>query len=268
MEKLAFIGGGQMAIALATGAIEAGIVADQNLVFAEPVESQRANLTFRFPAATVVSKATEAMPLSEIILLSVKPQVMPSVCRELSSPGNKKHLFISIAAGIPLAKLQEWLGTDRIIRVMPNTPCQIKAGASGISPAGGASAADVKEVEKLMEAVGTAVSVPEHLLHAVTGLSGSGPAYIYLVIEALSDAGVVQGLPRDLAVKLAAQTVFGAAKMVLETKLHTGVLRDQVTSPGGTTIAAIRELERAGVRSGIIEAVAAATERSKELAAS
>jgi pyrroline-5-carboxylate reductase len=148
---------------------------------------------------------------------------------------------------------------------MPNTPAQVNAGAAGISASTGASEEDIRFVEQLMSAVGMSVRVPDALMHAVTGLSGSGPAYVYLMIDALSDGGVAQGLPRDVATRLAAQTVLGAAQMVLQTGNHPGQLRDQVTSPGGTTIAGLRSLEQAAVRSGFIEAVAAAANRSREL---
>jgi pyrroline-5-carboxylate reductase len=262
---LAFIGGGQMATALAAGAVSAGLLREEHLVFAEPVASQREKLAERFVQSRVVADAVEALPLASRVVLSVKPQVLAHVCQTLRSEGCKDHLVISIAAGFSLASLEGMLGSQRVVRVMPNTPAQVGAGAAGISAGVGASDEDVTFVEQLMSAVGLSVRVPDALMHAVTGLSGSGPAYVYLIIDALSDAGVAQGLPRDLATRLAAQTVLGAAQMVLQTGLHPGQLRDQVTSPGGTTIAGLRALEFGGVRSGLIEAVAAATERSREL---
>ncbi|MGN6544516.1 MAG: pyrroline-5-carboxylate reductase [Aureliella sp.] len=262
---LAFIGGGQMATALASGAVSAGLLHERALAFAEPVASQREKLAERFPSARIVASAVDALPLTTRIVLSVKPQVLAAVCQSLRAEGCKEHLVISIAAGFSLASLETLLGSQRVVRVMPNTPAQVSAGASGISAGAGASEEDVTFVERLMSAVGLSVRVPDALMHAVTGLSGSGPAYVYLMIDALSDGGVAQGLPRELATRLAAQTVLGAAQMVLQTGLHPGQLRDQVTSPGGTTIAGLRALEAAGVRSGFIEAVAAATERSREL---
>jgi pyrroline-5-carboxylate reductase len=153
-----------------------------------------------------------------------------------------------------------------VVRVMPNTPCQVGAGACAISADAGASPADVDWVERLMSSVGLAVRVPDELIHAVTGVAGSSPAYLYLVIEALSDGAVAMGLPRETAIQLAAQSMLGAAKMVLETGLHPGQLKDQVTSPAGTTIEAIRGLEAAGVRSAFIEAVCRCAEKSKQLA--
>jgi pyrroline-5-carboxylate reductase len=265
MQALAFVGGGQMATALAAGAVDAQLVTAQELIFAEPSAAQRQRLQQRFPKARVLDSGAQVLPLAETVVLAVKPQVMAGVCADLRKAGCSQHLLVSIAAGISLNQLEAWLGTGRVVRVMPNTPSQIGAGAAGLAAGSAASSADRERVEQLMGSVGVAVTVDEGLLHAVTGLSGSGPAYIYLVIEALSDAGVAQGLPRELATRLAAQTVLGAARMVLETQLHPGQLRDQVTSPGGTTIAGIRALEKAGVRSGLIEAVAAATQRSREL---
>ncbi len=264
-QSLAFIGGGQMATALATGAVHAGLLAEEQLVFAEPFQAQRDKLSARFPKATIVINATDARPLAERLVLSVKPQILPGVCQQLRCQNGPPPLLISIAAGYSLTQLETMLESSRVIRVMPNTPAQVGYGAAGISAGAGASEEDVGFVEKLMSSVGLSVRVPDSLMHAVTGLSGSGPAYVYAMIDALSDGGVAQGLPRDLSLKLAAQTVLGAARMVLETGMHPGQLRDQVTSPGGTTIAGLRALEKSAMRSAFIEAVAAATERSKEL---
>jgi pyrroline-5-carboxylate reductase len=177
-----------------------------------------------------------------------------------------QHLVVSIAAGIPLKTLIAGLGPQaRLVRVMPNTPCLVGASASGFALGGAATKEDSALVEQLLSAVGVAVPVEEKLLDAVTGLSGSGPAYVYQIIEALSDGGVRVGLPRAVATKLAAQTVLGAAKMVLETEQHPGILKDAVASPGGTTIAGLHELERGGLRAALMNAVESATNRSKEL---
>src|SRR5207244_7402529 len=162
--------------------------------------------------------------------------------------------------------LAEGLGSERrLVRVMPNTPCLVAASASGYAPGEAATTEDINLVDRLLNAVGRAFRLPEHLLDAVTGLSGSGPAFIYVIIEAMSDGGVRMGLPRDVATALAAQTVFGAAKMVLETGAHPAVLKDMVASPGGTTIAGLHALERGGLRAALIDAVEAATKRSAEL---
>ncbi len=263
--RIGFIGGGQMACALAYGALKSGTLSIQQLIFAEPVTSQRAKLAEHFPGAEIVSEGQEILRKCEHVVLSVKPQVLTAISAELARCIQSRHVLVSIAAGISLPQLETLLGTRRIVRVMPNTPCQVGAGAAAMSLGAAVEEADAEWVTKLFGSVGIIVRVPDAQMHAVTGLSGSGPAYIYQVIESLSDGGVAQGLPRDLALKLAAQTVLGAAKMVLESGKHPGELKDQVTSPGGTTIAGIRALERAAVRSAFIEAVAQATDRSRQL---
>jgi pyrroline-5-carboxylate reductase len=203
---------------------------------------------------------------SDLIVLAVKPQNMAALLDEVAPAVQPRHLIVSIAAGVTLGQLALTLGHDRrLIRVMPNTPCLIGASASGYAPGEMATPEDVALVERLLNVVGIAFRLPERLIDAVTGLSGSGPAFVYTVIEALSDGGVRVGLPRDVATALAAQTVLGSARMVLETGLHPGVLKDQVTSPGGTTIAGIHALERGGLRAALIDAVEAATKRSVEL---
>ncbi len=200
-------------------------------------------------------------------MLAVKPQTMAAVLGDVRDVVQARGpLVVSIAAGVTLAQLADALGSStRLIRVMPNTPCLVGASASGFTPGEHATAADVSLVQGLLDDAGKAFRVPEALLDAVTGLSGSGPAFVYLMIEALSDGGVRVGLPRDVATALAAQTVLGAAKMVLETGEHPGTLKDAVASPGGTTIAGLHELERAGVRGALMNAVEAATRRATEL---
>jgi pyrroline-5-carboxylate reductase len=176
-------------------------------------------------------------------------------------------LLVSIAAGVATHTIAEQLGTAacRLVRVMPNTPCLVGASASAYAAGPGATADDLRLVDRLFNAVGRAVAVPEKLLDAVTGLSGSGPAFVFVMIEALSDGGVRMGLPRDLATQLAAQTVFGSAKLLLETGLHPGALKDMVASPAGTTIAGLHALERGGLRAALMDAVEAAARRSAEL---
>ena len=209
----------------------------------------------------------EVVAGSDLLVLAVKPQSMAALLAEIRPIVTARHLIVSIAAGITLRQLADGLGPDRrLVRVMPNTPCLVGASAVGLcAPATGATPEDVALVDRLLNAVGRAFRLPEHLLDAVTGLSGSGPAFVYVIIEALSDGGVRVGLPRDVATALAAQTVLGSAKMVLETGLHPGVLKDKVTSPGGTTIAGLHALERGGLRAALIDAVEAATRRATEL---
>ena len=199
-------------------------------------------------------------------MLAVKPQVLPDVIAGIADKVTADHLIVSIAAGVKIDAIAKLLpaGT-RVVRVMPNTPCLVGAGAAGVSGGPHATHEDVERVRSMFEAVGVAFSVPERLLDAVTGVSGSGPAFAYQVIEAMSDGGVLAGLPRDVATKLAAQTLLGAAKMVLETGRHPAELKDMVTSPAGTTIAGLHEMERNGVRAALIDAVQAAWLRAEEL---
>jgi pyrroline-5-carboxylate reductase len=192
---------------------------------------------------------------------------MSELLTEIRGSVQSHHLLFSIAAGITIRQIADVVGNDRrIIRVMPNTPCLVGASASAFAASSSATPADIQLTERLLNSVGRSVAVPEKLLDAVTGLSGSGPAFVFVMIEALSDGGVKMGLPRDLATMLAAQTLFGSAKMLLETGLHPGQLKDMVTSPGGTTIAGLHALEHGGLRAALMDAVEAATRRSAELA--
>lgn len=262
-----FIGSGKMATALIRGMLRSGVAGTATIAASDPLESARAGL-----AADTGIRVYEAnLPVverSDVLVLAVKPQMMPQVLAQLRPLVGPRHLVVSIAAGISIAALLEGLGPERrIVRVMPNTPALLGEGASAYALGPGVPPADEALVNAFLGSVGRAVRVPETMLDAVTGLSGSGPAFVYLMIEALSDGGVRVGLPRDIATMLAAQTVLGGARMVLETGLHPGVLKDQVTSPGGTTIAGLHALERGGVRGALIDAVEAATRRSAELAA-
>jgi len=262
-----FIGSGKMATALIRGMLRSGVAETAAITASDPLESARASLA----ADTGIQVFEANLPVverSDALVLAVKPQTMPQVLAELRPLVGPRHLVVSIAAGISIAALLEGLGPERrIVRVMPNTPALLGEGASAYALGPGVPAADEAVVKAFLTSVGRAVRVPETMLDAVTGLSGSGPAFVYLMIEALSDGGVRVGLPRDIATMLAAQTVLGSARMVLETGLHPGVLKDQVTSPGGTTIAGLHALERGGVRGALIDAVEAATRRSAELAA-
>lgn len=201
-----------------------------------------------------------------IIILSVKPQVIEKVLAEIAPVVDDKKLIISIAAGVSLAKIENALKKgSRVVRVMPNTPALVLAGVAALTRGNSATNEDVSFAKVIFDSVGRSVVVDEKLMDAVTGLSGSGPAYVFMIIDALSDAGVKVGLPRQLALELAAQTVYGSAKMVLETKEHPAKLRDMVTSPGGTTIEGLHALEKGKLRATLMNAVEAATARSKEL---
>lgn len=263
--RIGFIGAGRMATALAGGLIRSEFVPAENVIASDVAEEIRARFAAETGAAVTESNPGVAAH-ADVIILAVKPQQITDVLNDIRTSITPDHLVVSIAAGVSLASIAAVIGEDRrMIRVMPNTPCLVGACAAAFSPGGTATPADAEFVERMLSVVGVAVGVPEPLLDAVTGLSGSGPAYVYQVIEALSDGGVRVGLPRDVALKLAAQTVLGAAKMVLETGEHPGVLKDAVTSPGGTTIAGLHALERGGLRACLIDAVEAAAARSREL---
>jgi pyrroline-5-carboxylate reductase len=263
--RIGFLGAGKMATALARGWIAAGLVVPSSCRASDPVAAARKTFV-DVTAGGVTTDNREVVAGSDVLVLAVKPQSMAELLADIRPSLTDRHLIVSIAAGVTLKQLADGLGPSRrLIRVMPNTPCLLGASASGYAPGAAATADDVALVDRLLNVVGTAFRLPEHLLDAVTGLSGSGPAFVYVAIEALSDGGVRVGLPRDVATALAAQTVLGAARMVLETGLHPGVLKDQVASPGGTTIAGLHALERGGFRAALIDAVDAATRRSKEL---
>ena len=263
--RIGFIGAGQMATALARGFVQAQVVAPDRIVACDVSADAAAKFAGQ-TGGTVVADAPAVMNHSTLVFLAVKPQHVEGVLNELKSVVTGGHLIVSIAAGISLARLSAGLGQlSRLIRVMPNTPALVGAGASAFARAATATIEDGQLVQTLLSTVGLALEVPEKLLDAVTGLSGSGPAYVYQFIEGLSDGGVRMGLPRDVATRLAAQTVLGAAQMVLTTGQHPGSLKDAVTSPGGTTIAGLHALELGGMRGILMNAVQAATVRSKEL---
>ena len=262
---IGFLGAGKMAAALAKGFLNAGLVKPGQLMASDLAPAARTAFAKATGAKATVSNL-EAAKFANVLLLAVKPQQVSEVLEGIRGDINKKHLLISIAAGVPLAKLENGLiAGARVIRVMPNTPALVGASASAYALGRSATAADGQLAQKLFSSVGVAFQVKEPLLDAVTGLSGSGPAYVYLMIEALSDGGVAAGLPRDVATQLAAQTLLGGAKMVLETGLHPGALKDMVTSPGGTTIEGLHELEKAKLRAALINAVRAAADKSRKL---
>lgn len=265
--KIGLIGCGKMGGALLRGALKAGLAEARGVILYDKVPAAVAALQEASAEVQVAKSPAEVAENADVVILAVKPQDMKPLLEGLSK-SDAAPLYLSIAAGLTLAQLEGWLGGKaRVVRSMPNTPALLLAGASAYSRGTQATDADLDLAKAVLGAVGSAQEVSETLLDAVTGLSGSGPAYVYTVIEALADGGVLMGLPRATALQLAAQTVAGAAQMVLETGKHPGVLRDEVTSPGGTTIAGLEQLEAQGLRNALIQAVRKATERSKELAA-
>jgi pyrroline-5-carboxylate reductase len=262
---IGFLGAGKMATALAKGFVKAGLAAPGNIIASDPSEAASAAFAKEVGARTTAFNP-DVVKFAGVLVLAVKPDQVSSVLGEIREGFTEQHLLISIAAGVPLAKLQAGLNAEaRLIRVMPNTPALVGASATAYAPGKGALPEDAALAQKLFSSVGLAFQVKEALLDAVTGLSGSGPAYAYLVIEGLSDGGVAAGLPREVATRLAAQTLLGSAKMVLETGMHPGALKDMVTSPGGTTIEGLHELEKGKLRGTLISAVRAATEKSRKL---
>jgi pyrroline-5-carboxylate reductase len=263
--KIGFVGAGKMASALAKGFAAAGLVRTENILASDPLESARESFGDAIGTRTTDSNA-DVVRVATVLILAVKPDQVERVCGDIRQQLTPDHLLISIAAGIPLARLETAVNPGtRVIRVMPNTPALVGASATAFALGKAASPDDARLTRTLFSSVGLVFEVKEALLDAVTGLSGSGPAYVYMMIEALSDGGVAAGLPRDIATRLAAQTLLGSAKMVLETGLHPGALKDMVTSPGGTTIEGVQELERAGVRGALMHAVRAAAEKAARI---
>ncbi len=264
-QTIGFIGAGQMAGALAGGFMGSGLVAPERIIAFDLSETAAEDFAAGVVGVRLVGSNAEVIDAADVVVLAVKPQTVAAVAEDVMGLLTADKLLVSIAAGVSIEQLTSAFGSNRVIRVMPNTPCLVGRGAAGYSLGPGATDEDGETVWKLLGAVGVAFQVDERLLDAVTGLSGSGPAFVYTVIEALADGGVRMGLPRQTATTLAAQTVLGAAQMVLSTGEHPAVLRDRVTSPGGTTIAGIQALEDHGLRAAMIGAVEAATKRSIEL---
>lgn len=263
--RIGFLGAGKMATALAKGFINAGHCSGEGMI-ASDVSNDALTHFHNVTSAKVTSRNADVSAFARILIIAVKPDQVPGLLQEIRGSLREEHLLISIAAGVSLAKLEALApeGT-RFIRVMPNTPALVGCSASAFALGKSATSDDAQITEQLLNSVGVAMRVKESLLDAVTGLSGSGPAYVYQVIEAMSDGGVAAGLPREVATRLAAQTVLGAARMVLETGEHPGVLKDMVTSPGGTTIEGLHELEKGGVRGAFMNAVRVAAEKSRKL---
>ncbi|MDX2216180.1 MAG: pyrroline-5-carboxylate reductase [Oculatellaceae cyanobacterium bins.114] len=261
--KFGVIGGGVMGEALLSRLVVQQIYAPREVLVSDPQPQRRDWLTQQY-GVQVTDDNQVILSTADVVLLAIKPQVFEAVVSGLTR-SRTDQLVVSILAGVPLSKLEAAFPGQPVIRAMPNTPATVGAGMTAIAPGQHATSDHLKTAETLFQAVGEVVQVPESLMDAVTGLSGSGPGYVAILIEALADGGVAAGLPRAIALQLAIQTVRGTAELVQQSNLHPAVLKDQVTSPGGTTIAGIAQLEEHGFRAALIAAVRAAAQRSEEL---
>ena len=263
----AFLGAGNMARAIIGGLIKGGEVAPDAVRAARRTASMLGDLAADFPGLVTTTDLAAAVEGASVVVLAVKPQGFSEVMAEVKDVLPEGALVVSILAGITTRQIETALGREvAVVRTMPNTPALVDEGATAICAGRYTRPEHLALAREVFRAVGKVEEVPESLMDAVTGLSGSGPAYIYMVIEALTDGGVKQGIPRPIAARLAAQTVLGAAKLVIETGKHPAILRDEVTTPGGTAIAAVADLEAHGLRTMLINAVGTATARSQELA--
>ncbi|MBW4648098.1 MAG: pyrroline-5-carboxylate reductase [Kastovskya adunca ATA6-11-RM4] len=269
--QLGLIGGGVMGEALLSRLIAREIYHPDRVIVSDPMLQRRDFLAQEY-GVCVTADNRKASAASEVVLLAIKPQVFATVVPDLTAgvdaavaTGNQQPVVISILAGVPLSQLEAAFVGQPVIRAMPNTPATVGAGITAIAPGKAIQPHHMEQAKAIFQAVGEVVEVPEHLMDAVTGLSGSGPAYVALMVEALTDGGVAAGLPRAIASQLALQTVLGTTQLLQKSGLHPAQLKDRVTSPGGTTIAGLAQLEKAGFRSALIEAVRAATARSEEL---
>jgi pyrroline-5-carboxylate reductase len=264
-KKIGFIGTGKMGSALIRGICSAGIIPCSGIYASDVFEASLKELRESLHI-NVTQDNIEVVRNSDIIVLAVKPQILKAVLSSIKDVITPDKMVISIAAGVKLETIESELNEGtRVVRVMPNIAATVSEAASAVAQGKNASAEDADDVLRIFQSVGSAIAVQENLMDAVTGLSGSGPAFIFPVIEAMADGGVYEGLDRNSALILAAQTVLGAAKMMLETNIHPGELKDMVTSPGGTTIRGIYELEESGIRAAFMKAVIASSTRSKEL---
>lgn len=266
-KRVAFLGAGNMGEALIKGLAQAGLVPAASITAADPRKDHLEQVAKRYGIRAVADNAA-LVGGADVIILAVKPQIMAAVLKEIAPVLDGSQLLISIAAGVSTRKLRDQLGRPaRLIRVMPNTPALVLEGVTAVARAEGLAPGDLEAAQELFAAVGKVVVLDESAMDAVTGLSGSGPAYVAMTIEALADGGVKMGLDRATAMTLAAQTVLGAARLILDTGVHPGQLKDMVSSPGGTTIAGVAALEEGGLRRALIQAVERATLRSRELGA-
>ena len=264
-KKIGIIGAGNMGEALISGLVHSRSSIPENIIISDIRKDKLRAVKEAYGVATTGNNLN-VVDASEIVVYAVKPQIMASVLRETASTLDMTKVIISIAAGVPLAAIESCLNKDlRLIRVMPNIPASVKEGAAAIAAGKHVLKDDLKIAKAVFDSVGKSVIIEEELMDAITGLSGSGPAYIFLIVDALADAGVKMGLSREDALFLSTQTVLGAAKLLMETNEHPGRLKDRVTSPGGTAIAGLHTLEEGGLRTTLINAVETATRRSKEL---
>ncbi len=265
-KKIGLIGAGNMANALIDGLLSSGAAQAGNIICSDANQRQLEIVQKKFNVATTIDNI-EVINTADIIIYAIKPQIMATVLKETADYLDMSKLVISIAAGVPLAAIESLLKKDlRLIRVMPNVAVAVREGATAIAAGDHATEADVELAMAIFNSVGKSIFLKEnYLMDAVTGLSGSGPAYIFMIVDALADAGVKVGLSRKDALLLASQTILGSAKLLLETEAHPGQLKDSVTSPGGTSIVGLHTLEKGGLRTTLINAVEMATNRSKDL---
>ena len=264
-EKIGVIGAGKIGSAILRGVIRAGLVPKERVIASDVSDALRQSVAKEL-GIKVTADNGAVCDFANIVILAVKPQILDAVVKQIAKKLAKDKLLISVAAGVPLSRIEGNLTRGaRAVRVMPNIPCVVGAGASCYALGQNATAADAERVGAILNSFGIATPVEERYLDAVTGLSGSGPAYVFVLIEALADGGVHMGLSRDVALKLALHTVYGAAKLAIESDKHVGQLKDEVASPGGTTIAGLYALEQRGFRGTVMDAVVNATRRSQEL---
>ena len=264
-KKIGVIGTGNMGEALISGLIYAKSSVSKNIICSDVRKEKLKSVKDAYGVFTTTSNI-DVVKASEIVIYAIKPQIMASILRETASHLDMSKVIISIAAGVPLAAIESCLNKDlRLIRVMPNIAASVKEGAAGIAAGKHATKNDLKLAKAIFDSVGKSIIIEEELMDAITGLSGNGPAYIFLIVDALADAGVKMGLSREDALLLSSQTVLGAAKLLLDTAEHPGKLKDKVTSPGGTAIASLHTIEEGGLRTTLINAVEVGTNRSKEL---
>jgi pyrroline-5-carboxylate reductase len=265
-KKIAVIGAGNIGAALIGGILKGGVADRRHLVATDRSAERAKEISQKFSIQVTTGGNREAVQSADIIILAVKPGTLPLVLQEIRDTLRGDQTLISLAAAVPIVLIEKTVGKRiAVFRAMPNIPVVVEEGATAVAANAACSAAQRKAVENIFRAVGVVCFVEEEMMHAVTALSGSGPAYIYMVIEALIAGGVKMGLSREIATKLSEQTVLGAAKLVRETGLHPAILRDQVTTPGGVTISAIHELERHGLRAMLISAIETATSQSRSL---